>query len=582
MALANAEARAKRRTVARPKQNRGMADVPRDDVSNEAVAHFFSLSPQPQTPAASSAEEGEPPTDASAAVALGRWMLVFEALGVAEETETMPRDHFLHPSRVSLQIDGWADMVVQVRAALARCDVDRQTLTHAQYNTREGRRHLLQQAVMRTAKHANLNPGDWEPFSKTLEDWLGPDCAAIAEKLLPSVGILLPAVSSPTTFSPSAIFTPSARSVSARPNQSAAALTPRNLTPEETARMASSKLQAEVLVLREYKAKREAADKAEDSTIVLYALRKKLESLRRELATHPAEARQQLGRDEDEWRKQRSDSAAAAREAMLAAHATGHTQQTEEQAELLRHMNDYIEKIVADVPDGKLQVEVEEHNALVATLHSRRENMVAEHDIAKANLAAAQREENEQLQRDEKAGQVALAEQITTKRSELEQSLDEWGVARTKDISDLESDIAQLLATCGELRKRWLSAPDDPASPRYTVDEVHEAVATADSVFRGERPYSKELTLPVHELQAESYIAAAIEAEAGKVAEPEPEPEPLVGEEDQQGFTADAPSDTSADAAAAGAADDGDSEGEGGGGAGGGGSGSASGTMHVL
>jgi hypothetical protein len=360
------------------------------------------LSLSPKRPAGDRLEEGEPPSQdggARPAVALGCWMMVFDALGVVREAKTMPADHFLHSARVSSTIEGWEEMVAQVRDALARSNVDRQTLLHAQYDTREGRRHLLQQAVLRTAKHANLSPGDWEPFSKALQDWLGPTRDALEEKLLPSLDILLPKVPSATTFTPRVAYTPSGRSpVSQHP-----ALTPRNLTAEETLRMETSSLQAEVLSLREYKFKREAADKAEDSAIILFALRKKLDSLRQEQSVLPAKRRQQLGKDEDTWRHTLSSTSAADRQALLASHEAGQTQQTAEHAELLQHMNAYVDKIVADVPDGKLQVELEQHEALVAQLYRRREDMKAEHAAAIETLANDQSEEVAQMQRDNEA-----------------------------------------------------------------------------------------------------------------------------------------------------------------------------------
>lgn len=368
-----------------------------------AAAAQLSLSPkQPATGDRRLLEEGEPPSQDGGtrpAVALGCWMMVFEALGVVGEAKTMPADHFLHSARVSSSLEGWSEMVAQVRDALARSNVDRQTLLHAQYDTREGRRHLLQQAVLRTAKHANLNPGDWEPFSKALQDWLGPTRDTLEEKLLPLTDILLPKVPSATTFTPRVAYTPSARSpVSQHP-----ALTPRNLTAEETLRMETSSLQAEVLSLREYKLKREAADKAEDSAIILFSLRKKLDLLREEQTVVPAQRRQQLAKDEDTWRHMLSSTSAADRQALLASHEEGHNRQIAEQAELLQHMNAYVDKIVADVPDGKLQVEVEQHEALVAQLYKRREDMKAEHAAARETLANDQSEEVAQMQRDNEA-----------------------------------------------------------------------------------------------------------------------------------------------------------------------------------
>ena len=360
----------------------------------------LSLSPT-RAGAPAGQEEGEPPSPnagARPAIALGCWMLVFDALGVVGESKTMPTDHFLHSARVLSQIEGWSEMVAQVRGALARSNVDRQTLLHAQYDTREGRRHLLQQAVLRTAKHANLNPGDWEPFAKALQDWLGPLRVALEEKLLPLSDILLPKMPSASAFTPRVVFTPGGRSAIQQP-----ALTPRNLTPEDAARMEKSALQAEVLSLREYKLKREAADKAEDSTIVLYGLRKKLDLLRQEQTVLPKQRREQLNRDEDQWRQTHSAAAAADREALLASHEAAQTRQIAEHAELLRHMNAYVDKIVADVPDGKLQVEVEQHEGLVATLYKRREEMKALHASATETLADAQREEVAQMQRDKEA-----------------------------------------------------------------------------------------------------------------------------------------------------------------------------------
>ena len=359
----------------------------------------LSLSPT-RAGAQAGQEEGEPPSPNAAArpaIALGCWMLVFDALGVVGESKTMPTDHFLHSARVLSQIEGWSEMVAQVRGALARSNVDRQTLLHAQYDTREGRRHLLQQAVLRTAKHANLNPGDWEPFAKALHDWLGPLRVALEEKLLPLSDILLPKMPS-GAFTPRVAYTPGGRPAVQQP-----ALTPRNLAPEDAARMEKSTLQAEVLSLREYKLKREAADKAEDSTIVLYGLRKKLDLLRHEQTVVPKQRREQLNRNEDQWRQTLSATVAANRETMLASHEAAQTRQIAEHAELLQHMNAYVDKIVADVPDGKLQVEVEQHEALVATLYTRREEMKAQHASATETLADDQREEIAQMQRDNEA-----------------------------------------------------------------------------------------------------------------------------------------------------------------------------------
>lgn len=358
----------------------------------------------PTQPSSQPYEEGEPPAEPQpelpatekAAIALGCWMLVFEALGVVKEAETMPANHFLHSVRVSSQIEGWAKMVAQVRDALARSNVNRQTLLHAQYDTREGRRHLLQQAVMRTAKHAHLNPGDWEPFSKALMDWLGPDRVVLEKRLLPSSSILLPEVSSPNMLSPSMAFTPAARSTQPP-------LTPRNLTADETLRMDTSALQAEVLSLREYKLKREAADKAEDSVIVMHGLRNKLTAMQKQQALLPAERRQQLDQAEDRWRREHAAATVAAREALIASHAVGRNRQTDEQNELFRHMDEYVDKIAAHLPDGQLEVEVKSHNALVATLHERREAMKAEHTAARENLAKVQHEEVTQMQRDNEA-----------------------------------------------------------------------------------------------------------------------------------------------------------------------------------
>ena len=59
----------------------------------------------------------------------------------------------------------------------------------------------------------------------------------------------------------------------------------------------------------------------------------------------------------------------------------------------------------------------------------------------------------------------ALSERISNARSELDRELQEWSATRAKDIASLESDIAELLAKCADLRKRWLSGPGDPSSP---------------------------------------------------------------------------------------------------------------------
>lgn len=411
------------------------------------------LSPEAPTPGAGAAASPGDAAGAGAALALGTWSIVFEALGLAAEEDTLPYDHLLHPGRVSGSIEGWAASVALVQSTLAKAVVDRQTLTHAQYRTREGRLHLLQQAVMRTAKHANLNPGDWEPFSKTLDDWLGSVRGSVAEVLLPHVDILLPRTSSPRAgFSPSAIFTPSAAGSVRNAPTKRAALTPRNLTPEEAQRMGLAKLQAEVLMLREWKAKREAADKAEDGAIVLDSLKKRLVQMQNEASTYPTELRQALGKDEVLWRDEQVNSAEAARVQVLASHATGHTQQTKEQAELLQHMTDYVDKIVSDVPDGKLQIEVEEHERLVGTLNTRRQDMIEEHAQAKKNLAESQRQDVEQLQREELAAQEALAERIVAAREDTEQTLQEFAAKNVCEIAALKGDIASLLETVNGLR----------------------------------------------------------------------------------------------------------------------------------
>ena len=64
-----------------------------------------------------------------------------------------------------------------------------------------------------------------------------------------------------------------------------------------------------------------------------------------------------------------------------------------------------------------------------------------------------------------KQAEVALSERISRARSELDRELQEWSATRVKDIAELESDIAELLAKCADLRKRWLSGPGDPSSP---------------------------------------------------------------------------------------------------------------------
>ena len=69
--------------------------------------------------------------------------------------------------------DGWQSMVEGVADVLRNAGVDRRRLTTQQNTTREGRNHLVQPAVLRTAKHAALNPGTWSAFTPVLEEWLG-------------------------------------------------------------------------------------------------------------------------------------------------------------------------------------------------------------------------------------------------------------------------------------------------------------------------------------------------------------------------------------------------------------------------
>lgn len=61
--------------------------------------------------------------------------------------------------------------------------------------------------------------------------------------------------------------------------------------------------------------------------------------------------------------------------------------------------------------------------------------------------------------------EAALSQRISKARSELDHELQEWTATRVKDIAELESDIAELLAKCAQLRKRWLSGVGDPSSP---------------------------------------------------------------------------------------------------------------------
>lgn len=61
--------------------------------------------------------------------------------------------------------------------------------------------------------------------------------------------------------------------------------------------------------------------------------------------------------------------------------------------------------------------------------------------------------------------EAALSQRISKARSELDSELQEWTATRVKDIAELQSDIAELLARSAQLRKRWLSGAGDPSSP---------------------------------------------------------------------------------------------------------------------
>ncbi|MEC9052215.1 MAG: DUF4339 domain-containing protein, partial [Actinomycetota bacterium] len=296
----------------------------------------LSLSPRPgsvdpllrRSPGPEESEEGEPPSSSLPAVALGTWSLVFEALRV--ESTVLPADHMLHSSRFRASVDGWQSMVDGVADVLRNAGVDRRRLTTQQYTTREGRNHLVQPVVLRTAKHAALNPGDWSAFNPVLEEWLGPLLPSVVELLLPAADTLLP---------PSASPAPSITPGSSRARQPPPS--PRRLTAAETAQVAHAKLLAEVQALREEKAKREAADADEDGAVVLNGLRERLETIRAERASHPIAVRMKLGTDEAAWSEASTSAAAERREALLAAHEAGNTAQTEEQAILLEKMQIY-------------------------------------------------------------------------------------------------------------------------------------------------------------------------------------------------------------------------------------------------
>ena len=76
----------------------------------------------------------------------------------------------------------------------------------------------------------------------------------------------------------------------------------------------------------------------------------------------------------------------------------------------------------------------------------------------------------------------------------------------------------------GSCRRKWLSGENAPASPRYSADEVEEAMSAVNDVFAGAVPTSRELSglrpPPMLEPAPEPVPAAAAAAAAATAAEP--------------------------------------------------------------
>jgi hypothetical protein len=271
-------------------------------------------------------EEGEPisPLGSDAGIALGAWTIVFEALGA-----TVPHEHMLHHAGMLgtvREAATWAPMVERVAKRLSENGIDRRKMQQQQYITKEGRSHLLQSAILRTAKHVGLDPGDWSPFSPTLERWLrrpsaeGEATAAAAAATDDSLVRHLVAMLQPLSVHTSLIAasprfsprrSPATSAVGVRsPTRSEHARTLQSLGTGYTAPVGSqvtsdvglSKLKAQLAQAQaELAAEKQRASSDVAEAAVLSEMRARLQEMRSDLERHPVLEQQKLSESEVEW-----------------------------------------------------------------------------------------------------------------------------------------------------------------------------------------------------------------------------------------------------------------------------------------
>lgn len=417
-------------------------------------------------------EEGVPPLASERlsepGVAVGAWAMVFEAIGA-----TAPHEHMLHHAPVlrKLSLDErWQPLMLRVRQHLSDNGIDRRQMQQQQYITREGRSHLLQSAILRTAKHISLDPGDWSLFSPTLERWLHSTQSSPEELMAELAALFIPL--SDALVTATARSSPSARSAVGASTPHMVASRRQVETPRLSGRPASgiqssesrasprqaANLQLQVALSALEEEKRKHAEEIAE-VAVLSGMRGRLESMRVDLEGHPLLKQQELQEQEAEWTRTMEQNVAKAKRQQEQQHAKELADLKSTQESCLAKMVEYVRKIEADKPDDTLTEVVSNHASLVSNLRTKLVAMEQQQAEERRKTVERHERERDEQSAAEKRARLKIEEKISHARGALKESLTKFTNHMEAQMSQLRADIEKLLTLVQELRATWIDAP---------------------------------------------------------------------------------------------------------------------------